>query len=129
MLGRYSSFLENLPCHLPWSLLAVSPALLCTWSRRGKVSSCTLHRAARTFILSSSGSSDEEEDDIAFSDYRASDSDSGEGTEVYRHTTHSHKLKSKTAKVSSCHVKSQYYRRPHSVYKLVLVLCSHLPEC
>lgn len=52
-----------------------------------------------------SGSSDDEEDDIAFSDYRASDSDSGEGAEVYGHTTRSHKLKSKTAKVSNCHTR------------------------
>ena len=45
------------------------------------------------------GSSDEEEDDIVFSDYRGSDSDSGEGAEVYRHSPHSHKLKNKPAKV------------------------------
>ena len=51
-----------------------------------------------------SGSSDEEEDDIVFSDYRGSDSDSGEGGEVYPHTR-SHKLKSKMAKVSNhCHI-------------------------
>lgn len=45
------------------------------------------------------GSSDEEEDDMVFSDYRGSDSDSGEGGEVYRDTAQSHKHKRKGGKV------------------------------
>lgn len=48
MPGRYSSSLVNLLCHLLWSLLAVSQALLCTWSHKGKVSGSTLLRAAPT---------------------------------------------------------------------------------
>ena len=45
------------------------------------------------------GSSDEEEDEIGFSDYRGSDSDSGEGGEVYREAGRPHKHKRKGAKV------------------------------
>ena len=47
----------------------------------------------------SPGSSDDEEDELAYSDYHGSDSDSGEGAEVYRSSHHAHKLKTKAAKV------------------------------
>ena len=57
------------------------------------------HLTSLPSLASCPGSSDEEEDDIVFSDYRGSDSDSGEGTEVYRHSPHAHKLKNKPAKV------------------------------
>jgi hypothetical protein len=35
---------------------------------------------------------------MAYSDYHGSDSDSGEGAEVYHRSPHPHKLKSKAAK-------------------------------
>ena len=37
---------------------------------------------------------------MAYSDYHGSDSDSGEGADVYHRSPHPHKLKSKAPKVS-----------------------------